>query len=489
MNLKTSLVKGGFHLSLGQAAAQVSSFVRNIILARLISPGDFGIAAVFGIVLQMVEMLSNIAAETLLIQAEDGDEERLQATVQFIRVVRGAGNSLIILVLAGPFAKLFGVPQATWAFRCLALLPVLRSLGHLDVNRFQRTLRFGPSVIVDAGSTWAATIIAIPLAFWLRDYSAMLWALLIQVAAATLTSHFLAERHYSWIWDRSYWKRITSFGWPLLVNGILMFGIFEGDRLVIGSSQRLFSQSVYTLTDLGVYSVAFSLTMAPALFIANISSSLFLPLFSRVQKSSDQFRQRYLACSQSTCLAAAVISIFFITAGGKLVSILYGSKYAAASTVVGWLTVMWALRIIRVAPTLAAVAMGDTKNMMFSNSSRSLALVGMAVAAGTGSGLVWIAISGFCGELLALVTSVWRLYRKNEIPPSLCAKPIMIAAGGVAISSFFAWEARTGWAMTIGSWLGCTILVSVAMLAAFPDFYADIRSSLFKPRPAAVVEA
>jgi O-antigen/teichoic acid export membrane protein len=430
----------------------------------------------------MIEMLSNIASETILIQAEDGDHKELQETVQFFRASRGAVNGLILFVLAAPFARLFGVPQATWAFRSLGILPLCRGFFHLDVNRLQRHLRFAPSAITDAGSSWFATLITVPLAFWFRDYTAMLWALVIQVAAATFLSHILAERRYRWALNRIQWKRIVSFGWPLMINGILMVGIFEGDRFIIGSSERLFHRSSYTLSDLGVYSVTFAITMAPTLFIANISSSLFLPLLSRVQSMAYQFERRYLACFQAVCLAAAVISVLFIIAGGKLVTMIYGPRYAVAATVIGWLSAMWAIRVIRVAPTLAAIALGDTKNMMLSNCARALALVGMATAAGMGAGLVWIAISGVGGELLALATSLCRLYRKNAISPVLCAKPIAVVAAGMVMSMFFAPGPGAGLAVTFGAWLGCTILVITATLTVFQSLRNDIWFLLFKSK-------
>ncbi len=481
MQLKTSVIKGGLHLSLGQAAIQASSFLRNIFLARLISPADFGIAAIFGITLQMIEMLSNVSAEMFLIQSADGDKERLQATAQFFRAARGTVNGLVILLLAGPIARLFGVPQATWAFRCLGLLPLLRGLYHLDMSRLQRSLRFAPTAIADAGSSWFATLVAVPLAFWFRDYSAMLWSLIIQVSAATIVSHILAERRYAWAWDSGYWQRMVSFGWPLMINGILMFGIFEGDRLIIGSAERLFPRSSYDLSDLGIYSATFSLTMAPTQFVANICSSLFLPLLSRTQGMPDQFRRRYRACSQAACLAAAIISIFFITAGGRLVAVVYGSKYATGGRIIGWLAAMWALRIIRVAPTLAAMSLGDTKNTMLSNCVRTFALVGMAGASAIGAPLVWIAISGFSGELLALAVSVWRLHRKSGIPASLCAKPIAAAAAGMLVASFSAWGLGASLVATIASCLGCILLVTAGMLAAFRTLRHDVWFSLSKP--------
>ncbi|HEY4907333.1 MAG TPA: oligosaccharide flippase family protein, partial [Candidatus Acidoferrum sp.] len=116
MSVFNSIFKGGSQLALGQIVSQACSFVRNLVIARIVSPADFGIAATFAMTLSLMEMVSNVASEMLLVQSPDGNEPGLQSTAQAMKVVRGIGNSLILLALAIPLSHLFGVPQATWAF-------------------------------------------------------------------------------------------------------------------------------------------------------------------------------------------------------------------------------------------------------------------------------------------------------------------------------------------------------------------------------------
>jgi len=118
-------------------------------------------------------------------------------------------------------------------------VPLISGFTHFDKSRVQRDMKFGPSVWVDVSSNVLVMVAALPLALWLRDYSAMLWVLVLQSAAVTAASHCVAERHYGWAWDRRYARKILAFGWPLIVNGLLMFLIFEGDRFVIGAANHV----------------------------------------------------------------------------------------------------------------------------------------------------------------------------------------------------------------------------------------------------------
>jgi len=457
--------------------SQACSFVRNIIIARLISPADFGIAATFAVTISVFELTSNLNMDKLLIQAEDGNEVAFQKTAQLLQAAKGLINAIFILLLGGPIAYLFGEPRARWAFFLLALVPLLRSFIHLDTYRFQREMRFRPAVAVDVCSQVLVTVVALPLAFWLRDYTAMLWILILQAASATVISHVVSERPYRWAWEKFYVRRIISFGWPLLVNGLLLFIIMDGDRFIIGSAHRLFPGSSLTLADLGVYSVAFAFTMAPTMFVANIGTSVVLPHLSRVQRMRSEFERRYSSLAQIVSLVTAAVCIPFITAGGRVIALIYGTKYAAAGAFVGWLAAMWGLRMIRVTPTLAAMALGDTRNAMVSNIVRTTAVVGIVIGVVFGAGLQWIAACGFFGELMALGTCVFRLKREHGIQASRSVKPLLPCAVGAGLASGLsaAGVSTTGPIAAIFVSVALVAAVTSAMLLAFPTLRSQLR--------------
>jgi O-antigen/teichoic acid export membrane protein len=483
MSARRLILKSGATLGFGQVVSQACSFVRNIIIARLISPPDFGIAATFAVTISVFELMSNLSMDKLLIQAEDGNGEPFQQTAQLLQAARGLVNALFIFLLGGPIAYLFGEPRARWAFFLLALVPLLRGFIHLDTSRFQRGMRFLPAVTVDVCSQVLVTVVALPLAFWLRDYTAMLWILILQAASSTIISHVVSERPYRWRWEKSYARRIASFGWPLLINGLLLFVILDGDRFIIGSAHRLFPRSSLTLADLGIYSVAFALTMAPTMFVANIGTSVLLPHLSRVQGARSEFEHQYSSFAQITSLAAAAVCIPFISAGWWVVVVVYGVKYAMAAPLIAWLAAMWGLRMIRVTPTIGAMALGDTQNAMFSNVARTTALAGILIAIPFGAGLQWIAACGFVGEILALATCVVRLSREHGIQVSRSLKPLLPCLVGAALAGGLSAAGITT-KSPIGAIVASVVLVGAVgliMLLAFPTLRSQLRGLDFRP--------
>jgi len=469
-------IKSSAGLAFSQGAVQISAFLRNVFLARLISPADFGIGATFTLTVGFLEMMSSMGSDRLLIQAEDGNEPKFQKTIQAVNALRGLMNGAVIFLLAGPVSHLFSIPQALWAFRCLALVPFIKGLAHEDTNRLQREMKYRPIIMVETITSILVTVLAVVLGLWLKSYAVMLWLAVSQMLIAMLVSHLFAERPFRLQLDRLYSRRIFTFGWPLLVNGLLLFIILQGDRVVIGSAPKLFPASSLTLADLGVYSVAFSLTMAPTMMIANVTTSLFLPLLSRVQNLADEFHRRYVACARTVSLLATIISVPVIVGGHWIILFVYGGKYEAAGTFIGWLAAMWAVRIIRVTPTLASMAKGDTRNMMISNVVRSLALVCVLVFVALGYSLVWVAVSGFVGELLATIASVLRLRRFHQVPLKLSLTPAAVSLSGMGIAALVTLSglSQTGWFVALAASSVIIAMVVLAMIQIFPDFRREV---------------
>ncbi|MCC6360767.1 MAG: oligosaccharide flippase family protein [Phycisphaerales bacterium] len=418
MTLRRRVFHGALSLAAGQALGQGLSFLRNVIVARLLSPEDFGVAATFAITVSLFEMLSDLAVDKLIIQARDGDDPRLQATAQAFQSLRGLVCGLLTAALAWPIALLFSTPEAVWAYVLLGLVPVFRGLAHLDVGRLQREMRFGPAVVTQVGSQLAAVLAAWPLARWLGDWSAMLWIVLIQSAVLALLSHLVARRSYSWAWNAVQLRRLLIFGWPLLINGVLMFGVFQGDLAIVGSH--------YLLAQLAHYSLAGAIAAAPTQVVGSVFVSLLLPLFADVQSDQTRLVQRYRAAIQSACFSAGLIAAGITLLADGLLSGLFGEKYSAAGDVLVLLGFAQAVRLARMPPTVAALARQDTLNSAISNGYRLLGIPVALALASCGAPLSWIALAAIFGECSAFASAVFRLQRRQAVPISASFVPCML---------------------------------------------------------------
>jgi O-antigen/teichoic acid export membrane protein len=383
----------------------------------MISVEDFGIASTFAIMLALVEMTSNIALDRLLVQAPDGDDPRLEATVHALQFVRGALGAAFLFAIAGPLATVFRVPKLMWAYQLLALVPFMRGLVHLDMFRSQRNMRFRQSVMAEFGSIVFSTLAAVPLADWLGDFRVMLYVILIQQALYTLLSHCFAERPYRWMYNRPVVRRAVSFGWPLLLNGSFMFAALHGDRVIIGN--------MFGMEELGWFSAASALTLAPAFICTKTLNSLFLPQLSIIQDRKEEFDRLFLAVAQAAIFLGALFGLFFTVLGPPLIGRLYGEKYDPAMALIILLSIMQGVRICKSAPSLAAIARGETKNPMIANFVRALFLPVAWLVAWTGTQVPAVICVAIMGEMVSLASSLYLLRRILRLPLRALGLPMV----------------------------------------------------------------
>jgi acetyltransferase-like isoleucine patch superfamily enzyme/O-antigen/teichoic acid export membrane protein len=424
--LRDRAVKGATVLVVGHASVLAFRLVRNLIIARLLTKADYGIASTFALTVTMLEMITNLSVDRIIVQAEGGDAPIFQSTAHFLQAIRGLAMAAFLFVLAWPITRLFGIPEARWAFYWLAVIPLLKGFAHADVNRFEREMVMWPKVATEVVPQVLITLAAWPLAAWLKDYSALLWLLIASTALSTAGTHVFAKRPYRMTFSASHIRDMLAFAWPLLLNGVLMFAILQGDRYIVGAA--------YSMEALAVYSVAVTLVMAFQGILYKTSNTLMLPVLAKAQNCPHRFQALYELCSQTQAFSAALFAAILILIAPRMVPMLYGDKYADAGRIVAWFAAAQAFQLVRVGPALAAMAKGDTRCLLVSNILRSSSVV-VALAAGLmHADLVWIAVAGVLGEFPAILIAVVWLSRRQGLKPAVCLKPALLPFTVVVIS-------------------------------------------------------
>ena len=416
--LNKTFFKGASLLGASQLIGAASSFIRNIIIANFVSVADFGIATTFALTISLLEMTSNMAFERMLVQDDDGASDEMLASAHLLQFAKGLFTGLVLFVIAAPVAKLFQLPELIWAFQLLAVIPVVRGLMHWDMVVMQRNMDFRATAIVNTLPHLVCLAIAYGTAHWLGDYRIMLIVVISQATLTALFSHVFAKRPYRWVFKRQLAAKKFNFGWPLLINGLLMFGIFQGDRALVGA--------MYDMHTLGWFSVAFALTLLPSQIFSSISGNLLMPLISKNKNDPEPFEQQCVF-ALLICIACAIFMALFFSLGGKsFLAISFGQKYIQGNDLLMLLAIMQALRIIRAAPTIISYSLAYTKNAMYSNMVRTLALPVAIFCANMGLPIEVIVYCGIGGELMALVTA-FALLPSAEYKPRLIRRALKLS--------------------------------------------------------------
>ncbi len=449
------VMKSSAILTSGRMLVYLLSFTRNIILVRMLTKADFGLAAVFGLTIGMLEVAGRMAFGQQVIQNRAGDSESFLATSHAFQMIAGIGGAVLFALMSVPLAYLFEVPQCWPSFALLGCVPLCKAFEHLDVFRQQRELKFLPAAVVEVTPQLIITLAAWPLTLWLKDYRVIVWLMAGNAALAAVMSHLAAERPYRCAWHREHGRPMFAFAWPLLLNGLIMFLCQEADQILVGKS--------FSLSALAGYSLALTLVSIPFFVFAQTASSLMLPILSRSQDDGEKYRASYRECVTYAAMASVFLLLPLIVAGEQIATLLYGEKYAGVGTAIAVLGAASAVRFVRFAPSIAAMARADTVNLLYANLWRAVSLpLAIAVVMIIGQDVVLVAACALIAETAAAFFSIYRLRQRQGIPLGDNLAAGLFIGSFLAIGLGVVFAGANHWSAWLAS--GVTVLILAAAI-------------------------
>lgn len=400
------LLRGGSTLFLSQISIQLIRLARNFVLARFLTPEDFGVASTFAVILTALEFMSDLSLEKFLIRDPRGDEERLQRTLTSLSIGRYALSALAIFLLAGPVSQMFDVPDAKSAYQLFALVPLLRCGLHLDIFRVQRVMNFKADIYANIISQLASLVLAGILVAMTREYTAIVWGSILQSAIFVGVTHKMAERPFRAGWQTDYALDALKFGWPLMINGLVLMLVTLADRMIIGS--------VLGMAPLAVYTVAVLLVTAPGSSLIRSCMSVTLPWLSKTQDQPIAFQRNYDQMGHVLAVVAVVVFVPIVLIGTDIIELIFGADYRGSDMLVGLLALSMAVRLLRVQMINAFLALGRTRDLMWAETSRVLGIVLAAIVVWSNGGLVFVALALTVGECLAYGFCMVQLNRRSQ---------------------------------------------------------------------------
>lgn len=469
------LVAGqGAMLFSGFAASQVMSFLRNALLGHALAKGDFGIAAILTLLLQLLDSLTDLGVDRLIVQAPDGNRRRFVATQHLALVLRGVLIGAVLFLASPVIADFFAVPQATWAFAAIALVPIIKGFQHLDARRAQRTLNNRPFLLIETLPQAVALALTLPVVRAVPDFGAVVWLSLAHAITTLVVSHLVAERRYRIVFDAAILKRLIDFGWPIWLSAFPLIAVYHGDRIMIG---RLIG-----MEELAGYSAAFMVAMVPGLIAGKVGQSLMLPLFAAARDRPAVLAQRFAAMTEATAFVAAMYLATAMLLGGFLLEVAFGPNYIGLGAVMSWLAAMWSMRMLQAVPGMVLMAAGQTKPFLVAGMIRATALIPAGLAAANGYGLEAVAACGVAGEFASLAYVAQRMDTQAARLSGIFTKRALFLVPAALV-------AATALSLTPGggdplarafALLAATLLIAAIAYASFPETRSRLSAAIAK---------
>ncbi len=401
-----------------------------VVLARLLSPADYGILALTTVVVGVGEIFRDFGLSTAAVQARTlSGQQRSQ--LFWINLAIGVLLAGMVVVAAPFVAQFFGQPALTDVMRALSLTFLLNGAATQYRASLERALRFKRIALIDATSPVFGLAVAIGLAL----AGAGVWALVAQQLTTGLVLMVMLVVSGGWAPGLPrrgvHMDGMLRFGWNMVGNQLVGYAANNVDSLLIG--WRL------GIAPLGVYNRAFQLLMQPYNQIRVPITRVAIPILSRLQGEPDRY-WAFLLRGQIALGYTLCAALFLVSGSARPVtSLLLGAPWLEASPLLALLAIGASLQSLAMVAYWVYVTKGLTGHL-FQWSLISAALKIACIVAGSFFGLVGIATGYAAAPLVAWPLSFLWLSRKVDMPlPAIYAGALRIfLVGGLAGGASFA---------------------------------------------------
>ncbi|MBW4621277.1 MAG: MOP flippase family protein [Cyanosarcina radialis HA8281-LM2] len=406
MSLKEKAIQGVIWSAIQNWGSQLGSLAVFFLLARLLTPDDFGLVAIANIVVAFFQVFLQRGFTEVLIQRQSLEPDRVQ-TVFWM-------NLAIALVLTGltfattnSVADWFDRPELISLLPAFSILFPLAAFSQVQQALLERQLAFKAIAMRQLMGTFIGGTVGVAMA--LLDYG--VWSLVVQQLLQELVGAIVLWGSSDWRpqlqFSRSHGRELFGFGIHLLGFNFLNFLNTRADDLLIG----------YFLgsTALGYYSVAYRILLVMQQLLVQTSKQVALPTFSRLQDDLERFRQAFYRATQLTSAIAFPAFLSVVVLAPEFIEIVFGQQWLPSIPVLQVLAVAGIFQSVSFFKSAVFIAMGKPAwSLWLSALTVVLNLIGFAIAVRWG--IVAVAAAFVIRGYLVFPVGQWAVSRLIHTP-------------------------------------------------------------------------
>jgi O-antigen/teichoic acid export membrane protein len=318
------------------------NFVVLIILARILSPSDFGLVAMLALFVAVAGLLIDSGFSQALIQKREIsliDE----STVFFFTIIVGVVAALVLCALAPWIANFYGQPVLKQMTYWMALNLLLNTFASIHTTLLTRELDFKTL----AKTSIVSAVVSGGCAIFLAANGWGVWSLVGQILIATVSSVLLLWTLHpwrpAWVFHFASLRSFFRFGGFLLWTGVLNALYTNLYALLIGK--------LHSVQDVGYYSQAQRIQLLPVNILTNIVGRVAFPVFASVAEDKVRLKKGMSRALTSVMFINIPLMIAILVLGVPLIVTLFGVKWLPSAPILQVLAVvglMWPLHSLNI---------------------------------------------------------------------------------------------------------------------------------------------
>lgn len=300
----------------------VGQFTASVVLARYLTPHEFGIFAAGLATASILSLLQNLGLQSFIVREKDLTQDVLRSTFT-INAILCVGVSLLTALIAFVGARFLQEKGVQDVLLVLAITPLFGIFSFLPAAIIEREGRFKEVSLVMMLLSAANSVLTILFAVLGFKYMSLAYASVISVAVMNLAFIVLGRQHFALRVNLGDWRRITSFGLQVLMGSSIVTIAQRLSELSLGK--------IGGLASLGLYNRASGLNNLPWGHIYWLAHRIVLVDFANLHREGKPLRDRYL---QTLAIITALLIPAFAGLGILAKPVLfyvYGERWLPAA--------------------------------------------------------------------------------------------------------------------------------------------------------------
>lgn len=339
MGYTKEALKGVTFVGLIRVATRILSFIKTIVIARILSPYQFGIFGIATLVLVFVEILTETGVNIFLVQKKDNIDKYID-TSWIVSIIRGGLISLVILASSPFVSKFFNAPDSLNLLLLISVVPFLRGLINPSIVKFQKELRFSQEFYFRTSTFFVETLFSILLVVLSQSVEGLVWGMIIGVLFEITVSHLVVKPRPTFSFNPQVFKEVIGFGKWITASTIFNYFYQHGDDMAVGR--------ILGARFLGIYDMAYRISLVPITDIADVVFRVTFPVYVKISNDLPRLRRAFERSLAFVILLVLPICTILFLFPKEIISIILGSKWIEAAEILRVLAVFGFVRAVSV---------------------------------------------------------------------------------------------------------------------------------------------
>lgn len=358
MGYSRRVIKGISWMSGFRILTRALSFLKIAVLARTLTPSQFGIFSIASLVLAFLEMLTETGINIFLIQSRKAIDEYIDSA-WVVSILRGIFVSLCIIILTPFIISFFNTPDASSILFIISFVPFVRGFINPSVVKLQKELKFHYEFWFRSSIFIFDAIVSIILVLLTHSVYSLVWGLIAGAILEVVLS-FLLLPLPRWIIHKDYFKEIFHKGKWVTAYSIFNYFAQEGDNVAVG---RFIGTPA-----LGIYQMAYKISSLPISEVTDVVSKVVFPVYALIGEDKIRLKSAFIKSTLTITIIAITIGIILFLFSREIVLIILGDKWISIVPVLKVLSIFGVLRAISGSASALFLGVGKQKyvtNMTF----------------------------------------------------------------------------------------------------------------------------